>query len=705
MLHEEHLSVGFTVRILRNVLEALAHAHAMGVVHRDIKPENIFLSGTNAVLADFGIAKAVGGVREAEHITSPGMTIGTPTYMAPEQFAGDPSMDHRVDLYAVGVVGYEMLTNRLPWQGTTPHELLTSKARNRRVSLKSSRVDAPPALIALLDSCLEWEPADRPASAVAALRSLEAVSLTPITPVEMPSRSLPRLKFSSRKRAATALTVAAVVLSAAGGIAWRSRAPRVARRTSLAILAPRLPAVSGVDVLGEQLYHLLFRSLRPVSGLNVVDEVSVSRYIVAGLSSKQISDSLRASGIDSVIFATAAAGTDGGYLLSLSLSTLRNGSVQTIAGPIALHALELAPDSVNTLVRLLAAQAVAHLGLTTTNRAVPETQIIDAWIAWSKARDAYSTRTPDGVRQAITYFERAIQLDSTYAQAHAELASAIALALFYHYRLPDAPYVAAARALRHAERAIALQPELADGYLARGYLASNIGGPVGFIEDNFKTAQNLNSTNPYSQVWYTVLLANQGKFTEAVDRLEQQVHDDPKSAAQRVALALYALPAHQQVTAMRAAQEARRLQPALPMAAELELTARLLFSGRLVEDCDQVPAGPYLGLRALCLEKLAKSAESRATVDSLFRIVTDRAPSDTRVDLALYAGEMAVYHAAHHEAQATQQWIRQAMAESPAGIDRRLARAGFYSASDMALADTLRSEAWTRVQVMAKKDH
>jgi serine/threonine-protein kinase len=117
---EGELPIGEAVRILRDVVDALTEAHAHGVVHRDIKPENILLRGRHALVTDFGVAKAVSEATGREKLTTAGVALGTPAYMAPEQASADPHIDHRADIYAVGALAYELLSGRPPFTGTTP---------------------------------------------------------------------------------------------------------------------------------------------------------------------------------------------------------------------------------------------------------------------------------------------------------------------------------------------------------------------------------------------------------------------------------------------------------------------------------------------------------------------------------------------------------------------------------------------------------
>ena len=156
------------VRILEEVARALAYAHEEAVVHRDIKPENVMFFHGQAVVLDFGIGKALISASTSEtellRITQVGMSLGTPTYVAPEQGAGDPALDHRADLYALGVVAYEMLTGRPPFAGTSPKQVIEAHARQTPKPLSERRPDVPKPLADIVMRMLAKLPDDRPAS-------------------------------------------------------------------------------------------------------------------------------------------------------------------------------------------------------------------------------------------------------------------------------------------------------------------------------------------------------------------------------------------------------------------------------------------------------------------------------------------------------------------------------------------------------------
>ncbi|HEU4722919.1 MAG TPA: protein kinase [Gemmatimonadaceae bacterium] len=177
------LPVSEVVRILRDVLDALAYAHAQGIVHRDVKPDNIMLSSRHALVVDFGVAKAMSAASRSrldvgstgESLTQLGTSVGTPAYMSPEQAAGDPDVNHSADLYAAGVVAYEMLAGRPPFTGT-PREVLAAHVRRTPEPIAAAAPRTPPALGRLVMRLLEKDPARRHQSADAALAELEALA-------------------------------------------------------------------------------------------------------------------------------------------------------------------------------------------------------------------------------------------------------------------------------------------------------------------------------------------------------------------------------------------------------------------------------------------------------------------------------------------------------------------------------------------------
>jgi len=176
LLKERELPITESVRILRDIADALAHAHAQGVVHRDLKPENIMLSGRHALVADFGVAKAVSEARGGRTLTTKGVALGTPTYMAPEQATADPLTDHRADIYALGLMAYEMLTGYPPFVRHTPQALLAAHLAETPVEVTQRRDTVPTALGILIMRCLAKKPADRPQRVEEVLEVLETLA-------------------------------------------------------------------------------------------------------------------------------------------------------------------------------------------------------------------------------------------------------------------------------------------------------------------------------------------------------------------------------------------------------------------------------------------------------------------------------------------------------------------------------------------------
>jgi tetratricopeptide (TPR) repeat protein len=173
------LSVSEVVSILRDVSRALAYAHARGVVHRDIKPDNVLLSGGAAVVTDFGIAKAISASRTQSGgatLTQIGTSIGTPAYMAPEQAAGDPDIDHRADLYALGAMAYELLSGQAVFASRTPQRMLAAHMSETPKPVSDLRPDTPTSLADLVMKCLAKEPSQRPQQATEIVRALETTS-------------------------------------------------------------------------------------------------------------------------------------------------------------------------------------------------------------------------------------------------------------------------------------------------------------------------------------------------------------------------------------------------------------------------------------------------------------------------------------------------------------------------------------------------
>jgi serine/threonine-protein kinase len=248
-----------TLAVLHDVMEALAYAHSRGVIHRDIKPANILADGQHALVADFGVAKALGASLPTQGVaghTSSGFAIGTPAYMAPEQLAADPSADHRVDIYATGLLAWELLTGASPFAAPSPTATMTAQLTRTPDPLHKLRGDVPPALSALVARCLSKNAEDRPESAEAVLGELDAIQGALAADVHR-SRSGETAARRSNISWPLALAATAVVV---GGIWWSGRDPVTA---PVVVPQAATPIVAGIDA--EELDTLPPPSNRPLT--------------------------------------------------------------------------------------------------------------------------------------------------------------------------------------------------------------------------------------------------------------------------------------------------------------------------------------------------------------------------------------------------------------------------------------------------------
>src|ERR1700752_476326 len=355
---EGELPVRDAVRILKDVADALAYAHARGVVHRDIKPDNVLLTGHHAVVADFGVAKAVSQAKTESGLTSVGVALGPPAYMAPEQAAGDPNMAPRADIYAFGALAYEMLTGRSPFAGLAPHQMLAAHVTEPVVPITDKRPALSPALAELVMACLEKNPADRPQSANEILEALEGMatpsgSVAATSPISTVRHALRR----PRNRWAALAAVAGIAVLAG----WIALKPRTA-----AALDPNRVAIAPFDVIGPDLQlwreGLVDGLSRSLDGAGPLRTVSPTLVVRRWGGSRADASAAQALGQE-----TAARPVVVGGLVGAGSDSVRlTAAVLDVQGPTVIGEIELRErtDRIDRLADSLTVRVLRELGRT-----------------------------------------------------------------------------------------------------------------------------------------------------------------------------------------------------------------------------------------------------------------------------------------------------------------------------------------------------
>ena len=417
------LPIDEATAIVREVADALAYAHAHGVVHRDIKPENILLSSGHALVTDFGVAKAVSEAASAASLTATGVSLGTPAYMAPEQAAADPDVDRRADIYALGVMAYEMIAGVKPFVGATATQVIAGHLTRAPEPLASHRPSVPPALAALVARCLEKNPADRWQSAEDLRRAVETIDAA------MPILAKPTRRARWRP---VAIGVLAIAVLGVAGFSWFARTGRAGTLIGDDVLAP-----NDVVLVSEFENHTADSSL----GRTITDAIRIdlqdSRVV------RVMSQSEMWAGLDRMGIAHDAAlppakvqelAEREGVKAFVVGSIARVGAsyqisarvVATNGGSEALTALATAPDSTKLIaaVQEVGRKLRRRIGesLRSVLAAPPLVQVTTASLPALRAYSASRRAEAEGKRQqAIVLAKEALASDSTFASAWAGL--------------------------------------------------------------------------------------------------------------------------------------------------------------------------------------------------------------------------------------------------------------------------------------------
>src|SRR5213082_1428323 len=442
LARERRLPLKDALRIARELGAGLDYAHREGFIHRDVKPENVLLADGHAVIADFGIARAICQSCDGQNVTEVGLTIGTPEYMSPEQAAGDRDLDGRSDLYSLACVIYETLAGEPPFAGASARAVMAQHLSEAPPPLRARRPDAPAAVEQALARALAKDPADRFASVAQFVAALEA---------------------TDAPGAAPAL---------------------VGKTRSLAVL----PFVNGSadpenEYLCDGVTDELINALTKVEGLRIASRTSV--------------------------FAL-------------------KGKPQDIRAIGALLGVSAVLDEIaRTIVSTLRTTFLADIADPTPRR---YTDNVQAYSLYLKGRFCWNKRSQEGVREAIAYFEQAIDHDPGYALAYSGLSDSYALQVDYR-GVPVTEVYALAR--RYALKALELDDNLPEAHTSLAWVQFAYDWDWEAAERSYRRALELNPGYATGHHWYSFVLLVSGQAEQALVEAHTALELDPSSISIR----------------------------------------------------------------------------------------------------------------------------------------------------------------------------
>jgi eukaryotic-like serine/threonine-protein kinase len=517
LLREKQLPVGDALRITREVADALHYAHQHDVIHRDIKPENILLSGNHALVADFGIARALPAESE-ERLTATGLSLGTPQYMSPEQALAQRDVDARTDVYSLGCVLYEMLTGEPPYTGPTPQVVLARRLSEPIPHLRTGR-DVPLALERVVTRALARSPADRFSTAAEFAGALEPDRLVDgVGGADTLAGPRPRRPISRP------LAVGLILLLALGGYAalrW-VRPSEAAPLASAAVLPfVDLSPQKDQEYFSDGLTEELITTLSQVPGLRVAARTSSFQFkgqspdvheVGRKLDVRAVLEgSVRRSGNRLRVSTQLISVKDGYQLWSESYD-------RELADVFAVQ-----EDVARSIVAALRVRLAPARDSALTVRPTGDLEAYDLYL---KGRFAWNQRTGPALLEAVRYLEQAVGRDSTFARAWAALADAYLLVVPYAGLLSTDTWRKVQAA---AGKALSLDSTSAEAYTALGYGNMVYAWNWRAAEENFQRAIAADPNYATGHHWYGDFLAGRGRLAESMTQMSRAHQLDPLS--------------------------------------------------------------------------------------------------------------------------------------------------------------------------------
>jgi eukaryotic-like serine/threonine-protein kinase len=582
LTRETQLPVDDALRIAREAADALGYAHEEGIIHRDVKPENILLAGRHALVADFGIARAL-GARGDHKLTETGMAVGTPAYMSPEQAAGGKELDARTDIYSLGVVLYEMLAGETPFTAPTAQAMIARRFMETARPVRQLREAVPEGVELALQKALARTAADRFATAAQFAAALAAaagalaapspgtttVAAASASPASAPTTSpaptpSPPVRASGRRFPLAAASLAiGFVLGLGLLFGWLRRhgseTPGAGGAKLLAVLPFDNLGGAEDEYFADGVTDEVRGKLAALPGLQVTARSSSNQYKRARKSPQEIGREL---GVDYLLTGTVRweKGAGGNHVrVSPELIQVSTGSTKwqqpfdaTLTDVFKVQA-DMAGEVAQALdLALGTAQRAALAEKPTANAAA-----YDAYLKGEAASQGLGIADPVTLRTAIGFYEQAVALDSGFAQAWAELSRAHSLV--YANGAPTAE--SDRRAREAAERALRLAPNQPAGYLALADYYASVPSDQDRAREEYEAGLRLAPNNADLLGASALVEVSTGKWDAALAHLTRAQALDPRSLSIGRRLAYTLLRMRRYPEALAASDRAMALAP------------------------------------------------------------------------------------------------------------------------------------------------